>query len=400
MPYYAYKVRDKAGKIVESRGRAENRAALQKILQESGAVVLSIQKAEEIKISFAKKMHKGVKPKDLALFAKTLSILLENGISLIEAFDVIITQIESSTLLEVVKKVKHSIESGASFRDALAKHPKVFNTYWVDMMEAGEISGKMPYVMQEIVSFLEAREQIKKKVIGALTYPSMLILGCIAAVVIFMVKIVPTFTKLFENLGSELPGITLMVVNLSDLLQHYFVHGIIVIGALGFGFYKIISNPTGKRIWESFLFKIPVLGKFLMSVSIEKFVSSLGALLKSGIPIIKAIEVSLKTAQSIIFADNISAAKMQVMAGVPLSEALQQTGLFPPLTIQLMTVAEKTGNFSGMFDEISNYYKEEIDTLITAFTTLLEPLVMIFMTVVVGILLGALFMPIFSMAGG
>jgi type IV pilus assembly protein PilC len=344
-------------------------------------------------------LHKGVKSKDLTLFAKTLAILLENGISLVEAFDVIITQVESSTLLEVVKKVKTDIESGSSFRDALSKHPKVFNTYWVDMMEAGELSGKMPYVMREIVAFLEAREQITKKVIGALTYPAMLIIGCLAAVVIFMVKIVPTFIKLFDSLGSQLPGVTMMVVNLSEILQKYFIHGIIIIALFIFGFHKFTSNPTGKRIWESLLFKIPVLGNFLIAVSIEKFVSSLGALLKSGIPIIKAIEVSLKTAQSIIFADNIAAAKMQVMAGVPLSEALQQTGLFPPLTIQLMTVAEKTGNFSGMFDEISNYYKEQIDTLITAFTALLEPLVMVLMTVVVGTLLGALFMPIFSMAG-
>ena len=398
MPNFEYEIRDKSGKLIKSRARSEDKDALIKMLQEQGAMILSVREAQESTGAKKRKLHNKVTLRDLAFFAKTMATLIENGITIIEAFDVVVQQIDSKPLLEAIRSIKKQIEGGSSFRDALAAYPKIFDNYWIDMMEAGELSGKLPYVLREILKYIEAREQMRKKIISAMTYPIILICGCVAAILVLILKIVPVFKDLFASFNKELPPITKMVLALSENLQQYGAGVFLAIVVIGIAINRTWATDTGRRFLERILFKVPVLGVLMQSSSIEKFVSSLSALLKSGIPILKGLEVSAKTAQSIVFEDEILGAKMQVTAGIPLSEALNSTGLFPPIVVQLLLVSEKTGNFSGMLDEIALYYKEQIDMYITRLTSMIEPIITIGMTAVIGVILGSVFMPIFSLS--
>jgi len=398
MPYYTYKVKDKGGKVTQNQTFSQNRQELIKLLHKDELLILSLEETVATEEKFRRKLHKKIKHSDLAFFAKELAVLLENGVPLIEAFEVTLKQIESQGLLKIVTQVRKDVEGGLSFKDAISKHRKVFGNLWQDLIGAGELSGQLPYIMRQLESFIEAQIQIRKKVMNALLYPSLLLVLAVAAVFVFVFKVIPIFEGIFDSFGSELPALTLSVIKLSSILRSYFWVVLVIFVALIVSIKKFISTTAGKRIYEKILFSTPVMGGFALSLSIERFTSTLGVLVRSGIPIVKALEISGMASQSVMLGDRIEEARVKVMGGLPLSEGLRQTGLFSPIVVQLILVAEKTGNFSGMLEEISKYYNDNIDTFVSRFTALLEPLVLILMAAVIGTLVIAMFLPIFKIA--
>ncbi len=227
-------------------------------------------------------------------------------------------------------------------------------------------------------------------------YPILLFSLAILTIIVFIFKVVPIFEELFGAFGAELPFFTSVIVGISNVIRNYFFVVIISAVIAGFLFKKAMSTDYGKKASERALFNVPILGDFLLSLSLERFASTLGVLLKSGISIVKAMEAAVKTSQSLVFADRVDEARVKITGGLPLSEALYQTNMFPPLAIQLVLVAEKTGNFSGMLGEVAKYYGDIVDTTMTRFTTLLGPVVLLFMALVIGGLIVAMFMPIFK----
>jgi len=398
MPYYNYKTKDKSGKILKNQTFAANRQELIKLLHKENLTILTLEETVATEEKFRRKLHKKIKIADLAFFAKELAVLLENGVPLIEAFDVTLKQIESAGLLKVITQIKKDVEGGLSFKDAIAKHKNAFGNIWQDLIGAGELSGQLPYIMRQIVSFLEARIQMRKKVMNALTYPALLFILAVCAIFVFVFKIIPIFEGIFDSFGSQLPALTMAVINLSKVLRQYFWIVLIALAVIIFAGKKFLSTIYGKRMYESVLFNTPVAGGFALSLSIERFTSTLGVLVKSGIPIVKALEISAKASQSVLLSERLDDARGKVMGGLPLSEGLRQTGLFSPIVVQLILVAEKTGNFSGMLEEISKYYNDNIDTFVSRFTALLEPMVLIFMAAIIGTLVIAMFLPIFKIA--
>lgn len=398
MPYYAYEAREKNGKLVKSHTFAVNKQELIKILQKEDLLILSVKESAPLEERYRRKLHKKARLRDLILFSKEMAILFENGVPIVEALDVVYKQIESSELARVAGDMKEALESGASFRDAIARHPKVFSGLWQDMIEAGELSGQLPFVMRQISIFLAARDDLQKKTVNAFLYPVLLLILAAFTIFVFIFRVVPVFDELFATFNAKLPFFTLLAVSASNAIRRYFFVFIILIAIAIAIIGRIVSTKEGRRVYENIVFRMPILGDLLMSLAIERFAATFGVLLKSGIPILRALEVSVKSTQSAIFTDKVEDAKVKIMAGLPLSEALHQTGLFPPLTVQLVLVGEKTGNFSGMMEEVSRYYSDVIDTTITRFTTLLGPIVLIFMAIIIGSLIIAMFLPIFKFA--
>ncbi|MDD4957287.1 MAG: type II secretion system F family protein [Candidatus Omnitrophica bacterium] len=398
MPYYSYKIRDKKGRIIKNHMFTSSEQDLVKVLQREGALVLGIKEMEAIETKTRRKMHKKVTIEDLVLFAKELAILLENGIPLIETFEVAIKQIESQQLLVAAEQVKVDLERGTSFRESIARHPTIFNDLWCDLVEAGELSGQLPFVLRQILEFLESRANLHKQISNAFLYPILLLGLAIATVLVFILKVVPIFEELFSSFDAKLPPFTQVIVDISNIVKDYFLMVATGLGLLVFFFIKAISTKYGRRVYEGVLFKIPILGRFLLALAIQTFTTTLSVLIKSGIPIMKGLEVASKTPQSLLFDEQIEQAKVRVMGGEPLSEALNQTGLFPPLAVQFVYVAEKTGNYGKMLEEVSKYYADIVENLVVRFTTLLGPLVLIFMTVIIGSLIVAMFLPIFKLA--
>lgn len=399
MPYYVYEARNKAGKSVKNQTFAVNKQELIKILQKEGLMIVSVKESAPMEERYRKSIHKKTKLRDLILFSKEMAILLENGVPIIDAFDIISKQIESSELSKVVKQMKQDVEAGGTFCDAIAKHPKVFGTFWHDMIEAGELSGQLPFVIRQVAIFLESRDELRKKTVNAFLYPALLLILATFTIFVFVFRVVPIFEELFSTFNTKLPFFTTVVVTLSEILRRFFVVGIVIAVIAAFLIRQTIATKQGRRLYENAVLNTPLIGSILMALSTEKLTTTLGVLLKSGIPIIKALEVSAKATQSVVFTERMEEAKVKVMAGLPLSDAMQQTGLFPPLVIQLVLVGEKTGNFSGMMEEISKYYSDLIDTAVTRFTTLLGPIVLIIMAFIIGSLIIAMFMPIFKLTG-
>jgi len=400
VPYYEYEVRDKNGKLARRRAPAQNRQELVGALQKDGLVIISVRQTAIIAERYRRKLHRKAKTRDLTLFAKEFAILIENGVAIDEALEVVLKEVESRDLSDALKGVKKDLEGGFTFRDSIARYPNMFGTFWRDMIDAGEVSGQLPFVMRQIESFLKSSEDLKKKVINALIYPALLLSVSVIAISVFLLKIIPIFKGLFATFGSKLPAYTQIVLDISDVVRKYFASIALAVIVMVIVFKYILSTQTGRRVFENAFMRIPVAGGLFLALSIQKFSSTLGVLLESGIPIIKALEVSGKTSESLIFSKNIEEVKAKVMAGVAFSEALQQSGLFPPIAVQLVLVGEKTGNFGGMLNEVSKYYTEVVDTAVTRFTALMEPLVLMFMAVIIGSLLIAMFLPIFKLASG
>jgi len=399
MPYFRYEIRDKNLRLIKDQAFSSNKKELVARLHREGSVILNISDAAAT-MERRKKMHRKAKTRDLVLFANEMKVLLENGIPLLEALDVAVKQMTSSSLMEAVSKIKKDLESGSSFNSAIAKHRNVFGDLWQYLIEAGEISGQMPFVMEQISALLKSMEQVRKKTINAMVYPAVLAVVAVVAILIFTLKIIPIFKGVYATLGSanSLPALTVVVFSFSDALRQNFAYIAVFLFAVILTLKQLISTKRGRYVYENILLSTPVIGQLYLAIAIEKFSTTLKVLLKSGILIIKAIDMAANTAGSVVFSSKIVDARAKVTAGLPLSDALQQTGFFPPLVIQLTSVGEKTGNFPGMFDEIAKYYNDTIDTTITRFTTLIEPVMLIFMAIVIGILVVAMFLPIFKLA--
>lgn len=397
MPYYTYEAKAKNGKVVKSDVSAMNRQELINNLHNQGMTIISIKEsggAVQIKQG---KMHKRTKSVDLILFAKQFSILLENGVDIIDALDVMLRQMQSADLVNSIKAVKKDIESGSSLKDALSKHPRIFSGLWRDLVEAGEISGQLPFVMKQIVLFLESRENLRKKIANAMIYPAVILVVAAVVILVFTFKIVPVFQDLFKSFGAQLPPFTQAVIDVSSFMKKYFIIIAAAVIAAAIFFKRAISTKLGRRIFELFMLKMPVVGSLMLYVAIEKFSTTLAVLLKSGIPITRSLEISGKTSEVSVFADRMEEVKVKVIAGQSLSESLQQTNFFPPIVVQLILVGEKTGNFSGMLDEVGKFYSDIIDGAVTRLTALIEPAILVVMTIVVGTLLIAMFLPIFKL---
>jgi type IV pilus assembly protein PilC len=397
MPYFTYEAREKSGRYVKNQIFSVSKEELVKTLQQAGLTILSVKESSEVEVRFQKRRHLWVRSGDLLLLSKELAVLLENGIPIVEAFEVILKQVESTRLLDVLKRIKSDLESGSSLRDATSKHPRIFGHFWQDMIEAGEISGQLSFVMRQISEFLKARAELIKKIVNALLYPALLFVLAIFSVSIFVFRIVPVFEEFYQSFDTKLPTFTLVIVGISYTIRNYslLVLQFVIIGGLILR--KVLTTRRGRRFFENILFGTPLLGSFLMSVSIQGFISMLSVLSRSGIPIIKALETSKKATRSFVFDELIEEAKAKVIGGLQLSEALHQTGIFPTLAVQLIFVGEKTGTFSVMLDEVSLYYQDVVDNTVTRFTSLLGPVILICMAVLIGSLVAAMFLPIFNL---
>lgn len=400
MPYFLYVARDKNGKLINGEAFSVSQQQLTANLQRERMLVLSIKEAAAAADRTAKKIHKKARAADLILFAKEFAVLLENGISIMEALDVLLKQMNSTDLIKAIKAIRKELENGSTLANAIAKQPRIFGDLWQYLSEAGETSGQLPFVMRQMVGYLESQETLRKKIINAMIYPVVLLTVAFAGITIFTLKIIPVFKEIYATLGSgsKLPALTRFVIGIGDFVRGHIVMLVVIAAIIIFVFRQILLTRAGRRLFETLIFATPVIGELYTAIAIERFSTVLKVLLKSGIPIIKVIEMSANTSPSALFKDKLEKVKAKVTAGLSFAEALQQTAMFPPIAVQLVIVAEKTGNFAGMFEEVSKYYTEVLDTAISRFTTLIEPIMLIGMGFVIGIMVIAMFLPIFKLA--
>ncbi len=400
MPFFRYIARDKQGKIKEETIEAVSKEDVINLIQARGLFLVSVKATAQVKKSkkVKRRYHRGVKTFDMIMFARELSTLLSSGVTLIKSLDILCKQIESQTLLRTVEQIKKDVEGGYTFQNALKKHRKVFSDFWVHLVETGEASGHLPLSLEQLSAYLEESANLRKKIVSAMVYPIILIIVAVAAIAVFLIKIIPIFSEIFKGFNVELPLITQMVIATSNIARRYFLIVVGIVVAAFFILKKYVTTEMGRWQFDSLKLRVPVLGQLLKEIATERFASGLSTLIKSGVPILHALEITEKTIGNKLMEKELREVKIAVRDGKGMAQTMQELSFFPPLVVQMVGVGEEIGELGKMLDKISSFYKERVNTFISRLTTMFEPAVLVFMGIVVGVLVVAMFMPIFSIS--
>ncbi|MFC1667275.1 type II secretion system F family protein [Candidatus Omnitrophota bacterium] len=400
MPLFKYIARDQSGRLREETADVASQESLINSLQSKGFYVISIGPAtQEKRIKrIARVYHRGVRTFDLILFSKELATLLSSGVTLIKSLDILCKQIESQTLLHAVEQIKKDVEGGYTFQNALKKHSKIFSAFWVHLVETGEASGHLPMCLERLAGYLEESASLRKKIISAMVYPMVLMSVAVGAVAIFLIKIIPIFADIFKGFNVELPLLTQLIIIASNMARKYFLITAGFAALLFFAAKKYISTKAGRWQFDNLKFRLPLIGQVMQEITTERFTSALSTLLKSGVPILHALEITEKIAGNKVMESDLKEVRSAVRDGRGIGQTMQQSALFSPLVVQMISVGEEIGELGKMLERISGFYKERVDTFVGRLTTIFEPLVLVFMGIVVGILVVAMFMPIFSIS--
>jgi type IV pilus assembly protein PilC len=374
---------------------AQNKQALAILLRNEQILPISIkEKGKELSLP---KFRSKVKDKELAVFTKQFSVMIDAGLPLVQCLDIMATQHENRTFQNVLFQVRNDVEAGSTLADAMKRHPKVFDNLFTNMIAAGEAGGILDTILQRLTVFIEKMVKLKRAVRSAAIYPSVILVVAIGVVTIILLKVIPVFATLFEGLGADLPLPTLIVIRLSHLLGTFFpflLGGIIVIV---FGIRYYYKTDAGRLFIDKFLLSLPIFGMVLKKIAVARFSRTLSTLLVSGIPILEGLDITARTAGNKIIENALLRTRKTVEEGKTIIEPLKQSGLFPPMVVQMIGVGEQTGELDQMLTKIADYYDEEADTAISNFLTLLEPMLIVFLGVVVGGIVISMYMPLFTM---
>ncbi len=401
MPLYVFIARDAQGKQIHGTQDAVSEYAAIKILQGRNLIITKIVDSTtdiQNKIKEKKKGHRKAKPDDLLFLCRQLAILLEAGIPLLRSLDVISSQIESIQLNDAIDRMKNDIRAGSSLKEAVAKNPKIFPSLWAFLIEAGETSGNLPMVLNQLADHLEANIQLKKKVISAMIYPAVLMGVAFGALLVFMLKIIPIFEKLFKSFNAQLPPLTAAVIVMSQFFQHYFIFMVVGVTVGIYLLKRYLNTPGGRRSLDKFMLKLPVAGALVKDSVLARISINLSTLTHSGVNLLEGIQITARAAGNTVFEEALIAAGNQVQQGKTLSMSLQQQNLFSPIMIHMIMIGEESGRLSDMMGRIAKYHEDKVDVFLSRLSTLIEPFVMLFVGGIIGLLVVAMFLPIMSMS--
>lgn len=388
---FLYRAKDSKGKIVDGEIEADSK--------EKAILNLRAQKLQIIEISQLKrKLKKGkIKSKDIVIFSRQLSTLVSSGVPIIQSLSILESQAENVNFAHVISSIKKDIESGLSISDAMAKHPKVFSELYVSMIRAGELGGILDVILDRLSGYLESSEALKEKVKSAMMYP-MIVGGIAVLITIFLIiYVIPVFKGIFQGFGAELPLITRIVIFVSDMLKKYIIFLALGGVAAYLALRKYISTPNGRKQFDNFLLKLPVFGIIFKKVAIAKFSRTLATLIKSGVPILQGLETVAKTSGNKVIEEVVLESMKSIKEGGKISDPLKRSEVFPEMVVQMIAVGEETGSLDGMLFKIADFYDQEVETSIKGLTSMIEPLVMVFMGVVIGFIVIAMFIPMFEL---
>jgi type IV pilus assembly protein PilC len=340
-----------------------------------------------------------VKSKVLTTFTRQLATLVDAGLPLLRGLRVLEKQERNATLKGIIAELALSIEGGSTFSEGLAQHPKVFNRLFVNMVKAGELGGVLEVVLNRLSEFMEKAQKIKGKVIAAMFYPVAVLVVATAILMILMVKVVPSFKSVFEGMleGSQLPAFTRLVLGISDMIKDHIVWTAAILAVVFVIFSLFIRTKFGRLVWDKFKLKMPVLGPVISKVAISRFTRTLGTLVSSGVPILQALTIVKETAGNVVVSNAVNSVHESVKEGETITAPLEASGIFPPMVISMVDVGEQTGALPEMLLKIADNYDDEVDNAVAAMTSLLEPIMIVFLAVIVGSIVIAMFLPLIDL---
>ncbi|HOK05984.1 MAG TPA: type II secretion system F family protein [Syntrophales bacterium] len=398
MPAFVWEAANRRGEIKKGVMDGTDEAAVRNMLRRQGYRSINVKPKPKDLSEYLPFLKQGVKEKDVVVFARIFSTMINAGLPLIQCLDLLAQQEQNKTFKAVITSIKEDIESGSTLCDALKKYPKIFDELFVNLVAAGESGGILDVILQRLSNYMEKAMKLKSKVKGAMTYPASVLVISIGVVALLLLKVIPVFQKMFEGMGGELPGPTQFLVNASAFTQKYFLLMLGVVIAAFIAFNRFKATERGRYLIDSLVLKAPVFGPLLKKVAVAKFTRTMSTMMSSGVPILEGLTIVSKTAGNVIIEQALLNTRRSIAEGKTIAEPLAETDIFPPMVVQMIAVGEATGALDTMLSKIADFYDDEVDAAVEAMTSLLEPFMMVFLGGVVGGMIIAMYLPIFKMA--
>jgi type IV pilus assembly protein PilC len=397
MATFAYNGRTRQGQSVTGERIADSLEVAVAALRREQILVTNISPVAEKKAAAKKSTGKKASAKSLAVFVRQFSVMIDAGLPLVQCLEILGSQEEDKNFAATILATRGDVESGASLADAMKKHPKTFDPLFTNMIAAGEAGGILDTILKRLATYIEKAVKLKSQVQSAMIYPVAVIVIAVVVVGVILWKVIPTFASLFQGLGAELPLPTRVVIAMSNGLVRYmpFVIGGII--AIGFAFQRYYSTPGGRRVVDAVVLKLPILGNLMRKIAVARFCRTLSTLLASGVSILEALDITARTAGNAIVEEAINTTRRSIERGETIAQPLRETAVFPSMVVQMIGVGEATGALDTMLSKIADFYEEEVDVAVAGLLTLMEPLMIAFLGGVVGGIVIAMYMPIFSL---
>lgn len=398
MATFAYKVRDRSGKIFTGSMEGENRISVVSRLREMDYFITSVsEKKKNILFTRQITLFQSIKLRDLTIFYRQFATMVNAGLTLVNSLDILTEQVENKALANNIKVVKSDVEAGSTLADAMAKFPRVFSELYISMVRAGEIGGVLDDILLKIADLMEKDYALRQKIKTAMSYPSFVAGAAILMTIFMLTFILPQFVGIFAQFGGELPALTQFFVTLTYLFNKYWYIFFMVFAALVAAFLAYIKTPNGKLNFDKFKLNAPIFGEINRKGAIARFTRILGTLIKSGVPILEALSVSSNAIGNLVISAAVLGAKTKIKEGQSISGPLAASGVFPPMVTQMIMVGEESGELEEMLINVAKFYDQEVDRTVDNLTSIIEPLMMVFIGLTIGTMIIAMYLPIFNM---
>lgn len=397
MPTFQYSARDVGGRTVTGTHEAANPSLVVRHLRDRGLTATTIQEIKRPAARRQKRRRGRVKIDDLVIVSRQLATMIRAGLPLLEVLNILGEQVEKVSMREILGKIEKDVQGGSSLTEAMAKHPQAFNTFFVSMVRAGEASGMLDTILDQVATYLEKLASLQRKVKSAVIYPAVVTVVAVGITVFLMVKVVPVFKEIFEGFGAQLPLPTAVTIMVSDFMQeHYIILTLMVVGAGAF-LWQWGKTKTGRWQIDTAKLRVPIFGPIFLKVAIAKFTRTLGVLIRSGVNILSALEITAKTCGNVVIEDAIFRTKASIQSGESIAKPLTEVGVFPPMVTRMIDVGERTGALESMLGKIADFYEDQVDATVAGLTSLIEPILICFLGVVVGFIVVSMFLPLIKM---
>jgi len=395
MPNYAWKGRNRAGLVKEGVLAADSKEVALASLRRQNIVVTGIrERGKEISLT---KVGRKVPPKTLAVFTRQFSVMIDAGLPLVQCIEILANQQEHKNFQRILLQVRQDVEAGSTLADAMRRHPKAFDSLYVNMVAAGEAGGILDTILQRLSVYIEKAVKLRSQVRSAMFYPIAVIAIAAIVVAVILLKVIPTFAALFMSLGAELPLPTRVVIASSNFLARYWWAFALAIAGLAYGFRRYYATHSGRRVIDGTLLKLPILGPILRKVAVARFCRTLATLTSSGVPILESLDITARTAGNAIVEDAIYETRRSVEGGKTIVEPLRATNVFPNMVTQMIGVGEQTGALDAMLNKIADFYEDEVDAAVSGLVKLLEPLMIFILGIIIGGIVIAMYLPMFTL---
>lgn len=399
MAVYVWEARTPRGEVKKGELDAPDDAAAKAQLRRRGFKTIAVKKKPKDLLEYIPWLSGSVKEKEVVVFARQFSTMISAGLPIVQCLEMLAAQEQNKAFAKIIAAVKSDIEAGSTLSESLKKYPNVFDDLFVNLIAAGEAGGILDKILIRLSNYMEKSAKLKGKVKGAMVYPASVLIISFLVVAVLLLKVIPVFEKMFAGMGQALPGPTQFLVDASGFARSNFLFMIAGLVIVGLAFKKFYNTDKGREIFDKFVLKVPIFGELLKKVAVAKFSRTLSTMLGSGVPIIEGLDIVSRTAGNKVVESALQETKRKISEGKTIAEPLEEMGLFPPMVVQMIAVGENTGSLDSMLTKIADFYDDEVDAAVSAMTSLLEPMLMIFLGGVVGGMIVAMYLPIFKMAG-